>query len=222
MAKQVSSKRLLINQSTAQVVIFVSVASFVLIFSIFASRGLLSQRAYQSRVIEGKSKAKKQLEQNIETVEQLRTQYKAFVNTNENVLGGNPAGKGDKDGDNARIVLDALPSKYDFPALATSLEKLLAPFKPDAITGSDDEVAQNTNQKTSSTPQPIEIPFQVGAQTNYQSAAALLGTMEKSIRPIYVKSFSITAGSGQLQLAVSAKTYYQPGKSLSITTKEVR
>lgn len=220
MAK-VSTKRVQIDKSMASMVVIVSVASFILVFSLIACKALLSQRAYQSRVIAGKEKAKEQLQQNIESVEKLRTQYRAFVETSENVLGGNPAGKGDKDGDNARIVLDALPSKYDFPALATSLEKLVAGYKTDGITGTDDEISQS-NQKGSANPTPLEIPFQLGVTTNYQSAIGFLAMLEKSIRPINIKTLSVNATSGQINLSVSANTYYQPSKTLNVTTKEIR
>ena len=220
MAK-VSTKRIQIDKSMASMVVIVAAASFVTVFSLIASKALLSQRAYQSRVISGKEKAKQQLVQNIDSVQKLRTQYRAFVETSENVLGGNPAGKGDRDGDNARIVLDALPSKYDFPALATSLEKLVAGFKTDGITGTDDEINQSS-QKGSATPTPLEVPFQLGVTTNYQAAIGFLATLEKSIRPVNVKTLSISATGGQINLSVSANTYYQPSKTLNVTTKEIK
>src|SRR5258708_5718319 len=108
-----STKRVQINKATATIVGVIAAASFVTVFSLIASRALLGQRAYQSRVIAAKEQAKKQLQDNLSAVSALQTQYKAFVGTNENILGGNPNGSGEKDGDNARIILDALPSKYD-------------------------------------------------------------------------------------------------------------
>ena len=74
-----------------------------------ASRALWSQRGYQSRVISEKEKAVSQLESNIAATNQLAISYNAFVSTPDNVIGGNPNGTGDRDGNNAKIVLDALP-----------------------------------------------------------------------------------------------------------------
>src|SRR5689334_22008086 len=125
MATPLSTKRIQVSKATATIVGTIAAAAFIAVFSLIASQALLSQRAYQSRVIAGKEKAKKQLEDNIKAVNVLSTQYKAFIGTSQNIIGGNPSGSGERDGDNARIVLDALPSKYDFPALAASLEKIL-------------------------------------------------------------------------------------------------
>jgi hypothetical protein len=218
-----SNKRVQINKATSMIVIFIAAASFVTVFSLVATRALLSQRAYQARVIDEKEKAKKQLEDNIKTAESLQIQYRAFVNTPENVLGGNSSGSGDKDGDNARIVLDALPSKYDFPALATSLEKILSNggFKVGSIGGSDDELGQDNNAVVPN-PQPILIPVQLSVTGSFQSMQNFVNILEHSIRPIRVKSFSLGGGESEMQASVTGETYYQPSKSLSITTKEVK
>jgi hypothetical protein len=182
-----STKRLQINKASATMVLPLTIASFITVFSLVATRALLSQRSYQSRVISEKEKAKKQLKENIVEVEKLRAQYKGFADAPTNVLGGDPRGAGEKDGDNARIVLDALPSKYDFPALATSLEKLLTNggYKIESIAGSDDELNQQTNAFT-------------------------------------LQTMGLDGAENDLKLSITANTYYQPSKSLNITTKEVR
>ena len=84
--------------------------------------------------------------------------YTAFTGTPDNVIGGNPNGAGDKDGNNSKIVLDALPSKYDFP-IYYQYKKLLSikGFTPKSISGTDDEVAQSQSKES----KPVEIPFQL-------------------------------------------------------------
>src|SRR3990167_8047567 len=101
-------------------------STFIVVFTIVAGRALLSQRSYQARVIDKKEKARDQLKKNIEETKTLVTSYKSFTDRSENVLGANPAGQGEKDGDNAKIILDALPSKYNFPAIAPWMDKLIA------------------------------------------------------------------------------------------------
>lgn len=120
-----SGKRLQIDQANKTVFTAVAVAVFVLIFSAVSIRSLLDLRAHQSQVIQAKRTAVRQLEANIEAVEELKIVYTEFVSRPENVIGGIADGSGDRDGDNARIVLDALPSSYDFPALTSSIEKLV-------------------------------------------------------------------------------------------------
>lgn len=219
----VSLKRVQINKANTTMVIATAVAAFVVTFSIIAGRALLNKRAYQARVIGAKEKAVDQLETNIKATNTLVNSYKAFVGTSANVLGGNPAGTGDKDGDNAKIVLDALPSQYDFPALTSSLEKLMKSngFKLNTISGADDEVAQKQTPE-SGNPEPVPIPFDMSVSTNLPGAKNLLSLLERSIRPIKVKTLNISGNNSELDITVSAETYYQPQKSLKIETQVIK
>ncbi len=219
----VSTKRMLIDKANARIVVYVSVAAFILIFSLVATKTLISQAAYQNRVISKKRDAVNQLKADIAATGQLKTAYKAFTSTSQNVLGGNPDGEGGTDGNNAKIVLDALPSSYDFPGLTTSLETLLGNqnVKIDSIAGTDDEVAQSTNV-SSVTPQPVAIPFSVAVEGDYQGVQNVIGAFEKSIRPMQIQSMSISGGQNKLTLDVTAQTYYQPAKSLNIKKEVVK
>lgn len=204
-------------------VIATAIAAFALTFTIIAGRALLNKRSYQAKVINGKEKAVDQLEANIKATNTLANSYKAFVSTSSNVLGGNPAGTGDRDGDNAKIVLDALPSQYDFPALASSLEKIALDngYKINSITGTDDEILQKEN-KESINPEPLAIPFQIAVTTNLVGAKNLLNILERSIRPIKIQTVNASGNNGELDLVITAETYYQPQKSLNIETKVVQ
>ncbi len=225
MAKQQLNvtKRLQIDKANATMVAMVAAAAFIAVFSLVSSRALLRQRTYQNKVIDQQTKARDQLKTNLAAVDQLVIAYKSFTTTPDNVIGGNPSGTGDKDGDNAKIILDALPSKYDFPALTTSIEKLLGEkkFKVNSITGTDDEVAQSKNESVDN-PEPIEIPFEFDAESNSGATKDLINVLEKSIRPIHIKSITLTGGESNLKLRVTAKTYYQPEKSLNIKTQVVK
>jgi len=219
-----SSKRLQIDRATATIVIFIAIASFVTVFSLVASRALLSQRSYQERVIKEKEQAKEQLEKNKKAVDELVVQYRSFVEAPLNILGGNPASAaGERDGDNARIILDALPSKYDFPALATSMDKILKAgnYKEGSFTGSDDEIAQSEKQPESN-PQAVEIPFQMSIEGTYADIQNFILTLERSIRPIKIDTLSLDGDETNMSATVAAKTYYQPGKSLDFKTKDVQ
>lgn len=223
MASAPSTKRVLIDKANARIVVFVSVAAAIVIFSLVATKTLISQAAYQNRVISAKKTAVTQLKGDIASLDKLRTSYNAFNGTVQNVLGGNPQGVGAQDGSNAKIVIDALPSSYDFPGLTTSLETLLANQKVQitSISGTDDEVAQSAN-KSSGTPVPVPIPFQVVVAGNYTDVQNVISVFEHSIRPIQVKTMDITGANGKLTLTISAQTYYQPAKSLGITKTVVK
>lgn len=217
---KLSSKRIQIDKANATVVAVVGIAAFVIVASLVFSRALLVQRSYQSKVISAQNKAKKQLKENIDNVSSLKTQYQAFADQAQNIIGGSSKGSGDHDGDNAKIVLDALPSKYDFPALATSLDKMLSSSgaKVTAITGTDDEVAQNQNSST----QTVEIPFTATVEGSYQAIQSTINLLEKSIRPFKMTTFEISGSDNDLTAAISASTYYQPAKTLNIKQQEVK
>jgi Tfp pilus assembly protein PilO len=221
----VSNKRQMINKANARIVVFVSVAAFILVFSLVATKTLVSQAAYQNRVISKKRAAVNQLKTDITATAALKTSYKAFVDTPQNVLGGNPLGAGAQDGNNAKIVLDALPSTYDFPGLTTSLEALVAQVgqgvKIDSISGTDDEVAQSANQ-TSVSPQPVPIPFTIVVEGDYGAIQNVVKVFESSIRPIKLQKLNITGTKDKLTLNISAQTFYQPSKSLNIKKQVVK
>lgn len=224
MAANISLKRVQISKANTTMVIAIAIAAFVFTFTLIAGKALLSKRAYQSRVISAKQKAVNQLQENIKATNSLVASYKSFVDTPSNVIGGNPKGTGDKDGDNAKITLDALPSQYDFPALTSSLEKILtgSNYKVNSISGTDDELAQKQADQNGA-PQPVVIPFQISVTTDVTGAKNLLGLLERSVRPINVQQLTLTSGSTQgMQVTISAQTYYQPEKGLKIQTEVVK
>lgn len=218
-----STKRLLIDQANTRVVVLTSVAAFVLIFCGVATKTLMGQAAYQNKVIGAKRTAVNQLKADKAAVKDLQVSYKAFTGTTQNILGGNSTGTGQNDGDNAKVVLDALPSAYDFPALTTSLEKLInsQQLKINSITGTDDQVAQSANA-SSSTPAPAPIPFQLTVEGGYANIQGLIDTFQKSIRPIQIQTMEISGDKTKLSLTVSAQTFYQPAKSLNIKSEVVK
>lgn len=110
-------------------------------------------------------------------------------------------------------MLDALPSKYDFPALTASLEKILTDknFKIGGISGTDDEIAQSDIPETGD-PKPIDIPFQVSVEGSYASIKDLVGVFQQSIRPFNIRKISLTGSNASMKVSFDLKTYYQPEK----------
>lgn len=224
MAKTASStKRALIGKANSTIVIATAVAAFVVVFCAIASKTLISQASYQNRVITTKKKALATLESDLNARDSLVAAYKTFVGTPQNILGGNPDGSGDQDGDNAKIILDALPSKYDFPALTTSLEKLITSqgLSIDSIAGTDDEVSQSATL-ASGAPAPVAMPFQIQVNGSYGSVKSLIGVFERSIRPIQVQKIELTGSEGSMSAVIEAQTFYQPEKTLNIKSEVVK
>jgi len=216
--KQVQSKRIQINKAQATMLGLVIFASVVTVFSLVASKAFFSKASYLNHVAGEKEKAAKQLKTNIDAVSSLVTSYKSFASQNPNLVGGNSTASGERDGDNGRLVLDALPSKYDFPALATSLEKLLAGYTINSITGNDDATSQAANTVTD----PVAMPFTINIKSDYNGIQKLSSTFEKSIRPFQIESMVLSGTNANIEAVITAQTFYQPEKNLKIDMKVVK
>jgi Tfp pilus assembly protein PilO len=224
MAQPVKSiKRNLISKANTTIVAVTAGACFIVVFSLVASVTLVGQFKYQNKIISAKREARDTLKKDIESTKTLAAAYRAFTTTSQNVLDGDPNGQGGQDGNNAKIVLDALPAKYDFPALATSLEKIL---NNQAVTirsiGGTDDVLNTANTSLSTSPQATAMPFKISVSGDYDSMRNVVNALERSIRPIDVQSISITGNQTELTMEVTAQTYYQPGKDLKIGTKVIK
>lgn len=217
------TKRTLISKANSAMVIATTLAAFVLVFALVAGKSLAGQVGYQNRVIDTKKVALTQLKADLDARDSLQESYKAFVAENPNVLGGDPEATGDKDGDNAKLVLDALPSKYDFPALTTSLEKVITAqnLKILGISGIDQEAAEASKQ-TSPDPQPIPMPFQVQVSGSYTSIQGLVDVFLRSIRPFQIQNLELSGDESSMTATITAQTFYQPEKSLKIKEQVVQ
>ena len=204
---KVSIKHLQVDKANSMILIAAAATTAIVIFSIVASQALIKELVYKNKVINLRSKANQQLVTNFKAVDTLVNAYQTFEGASESSIG-----TADK---NSIIILDALPSKYDFPALATSLEGLITSSgaKVDSITGTDQE-AQAVQD--SAAPQPIEIPFQISASGGYANIQTLISNLEHSIRPINISSLTFSGNDASLQASITAKTYYQPEKKLTI------
>ena len=241
---QFSTKRIMIDKANTTMVVVVSVAAFLTAFSLVASRSLLVKRSYQSRVITAQEEARDQLEQNIESVDALKASYDGFVSRDENLIGGSRTGDGEQDGDNAKIVLDALPSAYDYPALITSLEKILVDrnYSILDINGTDEEASQNGGESSSddsgdsaesvsveiddsaAVGEAVGMPFELTAEGNFNSIISLLDVFQRSIRPIYIQTLTMSQEDEgkNVQLTAQGQSYFQPEKKLDIEYEVVQ
>lgn len=210
------------KQTRSMTLMIISIASVIVVFCLVASRTLLSEAAHQRRVVNGRNQAIAQLKANINDLNTLSGQYQAFDTQSTNIIGGNAKGTGPNDGTNSQIVLDALPSQYDFPGLTASVEKILSDrsIKPDSIGGADDESANIATAIPN--PQPVKMTFSFSATSNYKAIAKLYSDFQRSIRPFHVVTIQLVGTDSQLSVSSTINTYYQPAKSLSVKAKAVQ
>jgi hypothetical protein len=219
-----SDKHKLIDKNNAKIIITVSITVFVVIFTLFASRALLSQAAYQNKVISGKKDALKVAKQNEKNAKDLEKSYVAFATESVNVLGGNPTGTGPLDGSNPKIVLDSLPSVYDYPALSSSIEKLLLDngYQIESIGGSEDTTLTSKSSDSKTEAKPIEISYPLTIQSTPEGTKQLLQILERSIRPFSIDKVTVSASGASLSSKIAMKTYFQPATGVQYTTKVVK
>lgn len=211
-ALQLSGKRVLISKANSTVLICVSITVAIVVFVGVAGKSLVSKMSYQNTVIEKRQTAADTLKRNVTSAQELNTSYQAFEGAPESVIGTK-----DK---NSKVVLDALPSKYDYPALVTSISELVKGSGAvlSGINGSDAEL---TAEQSSVDPVPVEIPLDVSVSGNYASIQKLIADFQRSIRPIHLLTVQITGSDDQLQATFKIKTYYQPEKKIDIVPKVV-
>lgn len=232
-----SIKHAIVERTNSFIVIMVSVSVFILVLSFFVSRSFISQATYQHRVTGKKVDALNTLKANRQAADSLKEKYTAFATNQINVLGGVKDDSGPLGGENPKIILDALPSEYDYPALSVSIEKILRDGSyiietlggSEATAGAESVVPAATSQSSttdaaSGTPvvTPIEIPYPMTVGGNATQMKDLFTTLERSIRPMRVNSFTITKNSGNLSAAIDMTTYYLPATGLTITTETVQ
>lgn len=219
-----SMKRIALDKAQAQIVATVAIAAVLSIFSLMFAKTLWSQQGFQSRLIHADVLASNQLDSNSKAVNELVNSYDNFESQSTNIIGGNSVGTNPNDGDNGTIVLDALPSEYDFPALASSISKILTGLNLSisAVSGTDNE-ATLSEVGPSPDPQSTAIPFTFTVtNASYTSIQDLFKNLENSIRPIQVQSIQLTGSDTAMTVDVVAQTYYQPGKTMSITKETIK
>ncbi len=213
-----SIKDFRIKKYNNQIVMFLGLGIFLTLFFLASSKVLLAKYNYQNKVIGLQQKALTTLNQDIAASNSLKSSYSNFVNKQVNIIGGIASLPNSiKGGDNAKIVLDALPSSYDFPELVTMLQSLLLSqgVTVNSISGTDQ--SGNTSSSSGVTP----MPFQLSVSGSYTQIQNLMNAFESSIRPIDIQQIHLSGSQSSLTLVISAQTYYQPGIKFVINKEQV-
>lgn len=235
---QKSEKQIQIDKTMDNMFTIAAVAIFVTIFCLFTAHDLWSKLVFQNHIITAKSTAKNQLNEDVASANKLTTAYENFNQSQVNLLGAQVTGK---DNDNAKIVLDALPSSYDYPALISSLYNLLGSegVTVNSIGGSDQSATLGAGSSTSaaatatptsstvasatpSSDTSIAMPFTFSVSGPYQNIQNVITTFEKSIRPFQITALSLSGDQSNISLSVSAQTFFQPSTKFNITQESVK
>jgi hypothetical protein len=222
--KAPSLKQLQIDKTSQKMIIFASIASFLLIFTLFSAKTLVARMNYQNKVINAKSIARNNLIKNVASNESLLSAYQNFNNATTNLMGLQTNSASVNSGNNAKLILDALPSEYDFPALATSLQGLLSStgVTVSGLTGSDLSTGASSGASSIPIAGTTPIPFSFNVTGNSDNVLNTMKIFEKSIRPFQFKSFTISGSNASLSLSVNAETFYLPAQNFQVKMESVQ
>ena len=222
-AKRTSIKHVQIDKDQSTMLMVIAAAVFICVFGLFATKALVSKGLYQRRALHAERDVAATLKSNYTAAQSLVTQYNVFAQQDPNVLGGTLNGTGKNDGNNPQIVLDALPSTYDIPALGSSLEKIISGRNVAFNSLSLTDNPSGNNDAPQAQPKSTPIQFSFEGTTNYKSAQQLLQDFESSIRPFDLNTLEIDGSDKTMKLTVGMTTYFEPAKSLDLTaTKAVQ
>jgi len=207
-------KRDLIKKAGSSIFISVAIASVILAFSIVSLRFMFSQMQYNSRVHAAKEESRDTLSKNISKAAALEASYEQ-LDLSDNLL----LDQGDKM--NSDVVLDALPSRYDFPALVASMNKLAneSGVKLVGFGGDDLEVEAIATQPL---PEPQEIIFTLSVDGNYSLIENFVKNLDNTIRPMHVEKMRLSGTDSDMTATFNLITYYQPVVDLNLHTRIIK
>ena len=216
-----------LDKTNSAILVAITVATVVLVFCLVSAKTLLSQAGYQNRLLSARHATLSQLIADKSTATTLTNNYtNTFEGTSAtNIIGGkNTTSKSavPPDGDNASIVLDSLPTAYDFPALVSSVTKILNnnSVSNPSLSGTDDSSTANNTPSGSPVPTPISIS--VGGQVGYSGLQNMIKDFERSTRPFDVTDLQLSGNQSFMTFSIKLTTYYQPAKAFMVSSKEVR
>lgn len=218
-----SIKRAKLDKANSVMMTTIGIAAFILVFTLVSSKTFISQLEYQNRVIAARQTAVNQLKADAGAVTSLDKSFNQFESASTNIIGGSSVlGNGKNSGDNATIILHALPPNYDFPGLVASLQNVLSGqgYTINSIGGTDNSATiLNT---PSANPTPVQIPFSLSVTGTYPQIQQLINTLQASIRPFGIQTINLSGSDSALSASIQAYTYYQPPKDFSPGSEVVR
>lgn len=208
------SKKAKIKQSSKTVFVTTMIASVIVAFSLSFMNALYGQWRFNERLHAEKELVRNQLEENVENARLLKQSFTTLENAGPIIPDQNNR-------PNSTVILDALPSRYDFPALITSMGVLAdqSSVALDSFSGDDEEVDAI---ESSVNPDPQEVTYSVSVRGDYANILAFMTNVERSIRPITIERLSLSGSTTDMTATFAMITYYQPTVDLDITERTFR
>jgi hypothetical protein len=221
-------KRQQIAKASRIMFLWVTAASVVVGVSMVVSVFLIQKLLFNEKILGEKQKTVDTLVANNKVADTLKEKIRV-LNTNQALLDARTeAEKVVIPGNESRplqVVLDALPSDINSTALGSSLQEVL--LKSDKITIeslSVDSVSSDGLMPLGATGNTISFNMSVSAPMPdaASSLQALLGRLERSIRPIDVLTVNIETQGTKIVMTISAQAFYEPAITTELKTKVIK
>jgi Tfp pilus assembly protein PilO len=216
-----SLKQIQINKDLKIIMLWAGSATFIVLFCLISIYSMSKVFNYQNQVLLDNNKALSILKNDQSAENNLVKSYQNFNNSPTNIIGGVSSSDTQNNGNNTKIILDALPSALDYPALLSSVQSLLGSegVTINSITGAGNQSSSSTTNSNSSTPQSLTFSFSVsGPYSNIQN---VISTFERSIRPMQFQSIDLSGNQSSMNLTATVQTYYQPMVGFNVSTENL-
>lgn len=210
-------KRQQINAANRMVFAWIVAASLVIGTCGVFAQFLIRQLAFNNKIYGALVTTSETIDKNIAAYDGLKASVvKLVADVNLNAL---------KKGQNStalQVVIDALPTEENRSALATSMQtEVLGPagvtINSFSVTDSD-----TTGNGIVTGTDASSFDFSFSITGSYAQVQQAIKNMERSIRPITVKTINVQGTSEKLDANITASTYYQPAKDIRLKQGEVK
>ncbi len=208
-------KRDLIIKAGKAMFLWVAVAAIAVSICLVTAQFLYQKLSYNNKIITAKTEANDTLKKNIIAAEQLKKEI-STLEVNQDLT----AARKVPTDSNTKVILDALPSKEDKAALATSLQQAIlartnVTIKSiDLFTNSVAATELDTQSATATSPDVVSIVFTFEIEGSYDQIQSTIVDIERTILPIKLTSLTLKGNNERMTATFSAETYYQPVKTI--------
>lgn len=181
---------------------------------------LIRQLMFNGTVLSKLNETNQTIEGNVKAYDGLKASV-VKLTANSNLTGL-------KKGDNStalQVIIDALPTEDNRTALATSMQKeVIGPSGVvlDSFVAQSSDVAGYANTTSSLTAGAQSFDFTFSIVGTYDQVKQAIRNIERSIRPINIKTLDIVGTDQRLQATITATTYYQLPKTVELGKKTIK
>lgn len=218
-------KRTQITKANRIMLLWIAISSVIVGSTLVVAFVLGQKLFYNEKVLVEKQKTVTTLERNNAAIPELQNQVR-ILDTSEALA----AAKARDEDQSLQVILDALPSDANSPALGASLQdKLLSginglvieSLQVDLVKGIESFSAGDTEDASLSGLE-NQITFRFSVSGSEKALKEVLTNLERSIRAIDVTSLRIESQGEKQLMTVQARAFYEPARTLELYDKVVR